>query len=166
MTSLNNISLHQLPAKLKLLLLLTVVNLTVGVGIGLYYVANTTELTPAGTAEHFSGSEIDAEFNIPEKYPKPVSELLTTTHNHILSLTLIFLVIGGIFYFNSSISGRMKTFLIAEPFISILTTFGGIWLIRFVHPAFVYLVIPSGILMYICYFIMAGVLLYELGLKK
>ena len=158
MTSLNNISLHQLPAKLKLLLLLTVVNLTVGVGIGLYYVANTTELTPAGTAEHFSGSEIDAEFNIPEKYPKPVSELLTTTHNHILSLTLIFLVIGGIFYFTSSISGR--------PFISILSTFGGIWLIRFVHPAFVYLVIPSGILMYICYFIMAGVLLYELGLKK
>ena len=166
MTSLNNILLHQLPAKLKLLLLLTVVNLTVGVGIGLYYVANTTELTPTGTAEHFSGSEIDAEFDIPEKYPKPVSELLITTHNHILSLSLIFLVIGGIFYFNSSISSGMKTFLIAEPFISIITTFGGIWLMRFVHPAFVYLVIPSGILMYGCYFVMAGVLLYELGLKK
>ena len=166
MTSLNNILLHQLPAKFKLLLLLTVVNLTVGVGIGLYYVANTTELTPAGTTEHFSGSEIDAEFDIPEKYPKPVSELLTTTHNHILSLTLIFLVIGGIFYFNSIISGGMKTFLIAEPFISILITFGGIWLIRFVHSAFVYLVITSGILMYTCYFVMAGVLFYELGLKK
>ena len=166
MTSLNNILLHQLPVKLKLLLLLTVVNLTVGVGIGLYYVANTTELTPAGTAEHFSGSEIDAEFAIPEKYPKPVSELLITTHNHILSLTLIFLVIGGIFYFNSSITGGLKTILIAELFISILTTFGGIWIIRFVHPAFSYLVIISGILMYGCYFIMAGVLLYELGLKK
>ena len=166
MTSLNNILLHQLPAKLKLLLLLTVVNLTVGVGIGLYYVANTTELSPAGTAEHFSGSEIDTEFNIPEKYPKPISELLITTHNHILSLTLIFLVIGGIFYFNSTITGGLKTFLIAEPFISILTTFGGIWLIRFVHPTYVYLVIPSGILMYTCYFIMAGLLFYELGLKK
>ena len=165
MTSLNNISLHQLPAKLKLLLLLTVVNLTVGVGIGLYYVANTTQLSPDGTTEHFSGSEVESDFDIPEKYPKPVSELLTTTHNHILSLTLIFLVIGGIFYFNTSISGRMKTFLIAEPFISIITTFGGIWLMRFVHPAFVYLVIPSGILMYGCYFIMAGVLLYELRLK-
>ena len=165
MTSLNNISLHQLPAKLKLLLLLTVVNLTVGVGIGLYYVANTTQLSPDGTTEHFSGSEVESDFDIPEKYPKPVSELLTTTHNHILSLTLIFLVIGGIFYFNTSIGGRMKTFLIAEPFISIITTFGGIWLMRFVHPAFVYLVIPSGILMYGCYFIMAGVLLYELRLK-
>lgn len=166
MDNISKISLYQLPKGIKILLLLTVLNLTFGVSIGLYYVANTTQLSPAGTTEHFSGSEIDAEFNIPEKYPKPVSELLITTHNHILSLTLIFLVIGGIFYFNSSISGRMKTFLIAEPFISIITTFGGIWLMRFVHPAFVYLVIPSGILMYTCYFIMAGVLFYELGFKK
>ena len=166
MDSISKIRLQQLPIKIKLLLFFTVLNLTFGVSIGLYYVANTTQLSPAGTTEHFSGSEIDAEFDIPEKYPKPVSELLTTTHNHILSLTLIFLVIGGIFYFTSSISGRMKTFLIAEPFISILTTFGGIWLIRFVHPAFSYLVIISGILMYGCYFTMAGVLLYELGLKK
>ncbi len=166
MDNISKISLYQLPKGIKILLLLTVLNLTFGVSIGLYYVANTTQLSPAGTTEHFSGSEIDAEFNIPEKYPKPVSELLITTHNHILSLTLIFLVIGGIFYFNSSISGGMKTFLIAEPFISIITTFGGIWLMRFVHPAFVYLVIPSGILMYTCYFIMAGVLFYELGFKK
>ena len=166
MDRISKIRLQQLPAQIKLLLFFTVLNLTFGVSIGLYYVAITTQLSPAGTTEHFSGSEIDAEFDIPEKYPKPVLELLTTTHNHILSLTLIFLVIGGIFYFNSSISGRMKTFLIAEPFISILITFGGIWLIRFVHPAFSYLVIISGILMYGCYFIMAGVLLYELGLKK
>ena len=166
MDNISKISLYQLPKGIKILLLLTVLNLTFGVSIGLYYVANTTQLSPAGTTEHFSGSEIDAEFNIPEKYPKPVSELLITTHNHILSLTLIFLVIGGIFYFNSSISGGMKTFLIAEPFISIITTFGGIWLMRFVHPAFVYLVIPSGILMYTCYFIMAGVLFYEWGFKK
>jgi hypothetical protein len=166
MDRISKIRLQQLPAKIKLLLFFTVLNLTFGVSIGLYYVANTTQLSPAGTTEHFSGSEIDAEFDIPEKYPKPVSELLITTHNHILSLTLIFLVIGGIFYFNSSITGGLKTFLIAEPFVSILTTFGGIWLIRFVHPAFSYLVIISGILMYGCYFTMAGVLLYELGLKK
>ena len=166
MDSISKIRLQQLPIKIKLLLFFTVLNLTFGVSIGLYYVANTTQLSPAGTTEHFSGSEIDAEFDIPEKYPKPVSELLITTHNHIISLTLIFLVIGGIFYFNSSITGGLKTILIAEPFVSILTTFGGIWLIRFVHPAFSYLVIISGILMYGCYFIMAGVLLYELGLKK
>ena len=166
MDSISKIRLQQLPAKIRLLLFFTVLNLTFGVSIGLYYVSNTTQLSPAGTAEHFGGSEIDTEFAILEKYPKPVSELLITTHNHIISMTFIFLIIGGIFYFNSIITGIWKTFLIAEPFISILITFSGIWLIRFVHHAFSYLVIISGILMYGCYFIMAGVLLYEFRLKK
>lgn len=160
------LKLYQLPGKLKVLLFLVVFNITAGVAVGLYYVANTTHLSPAGTSEHFSGSSIEDEFDIPEKYPKPVSELLTTTHNHIISMTFIFLVIGAIFYFNSTITGPWKIFLIAEPFFSILTTFGGIWLIRFVHPCFAYLVIPSGILLYTCYFVMAGVLFFELGWKK
>ena len=166
MEKLTKIRLYQLPSKFKLLLLLTVINLTAGVGIGLYYVANTTQLSPEGTTEHFSGSEINEEFDIPEKYPKPISELLTTTHNHIISMTFIFFILGGIFYFNSIITGFWKSFIIAEPFISIITTFGGLWLMRFCHPAFVYLVIPSGILMYLCFFAMAGINIYELTLKK
>ncbi|MBC8256016.1 MAG: hypothetical protein H8E85_01745 [Candidatus Marinimicrobia bacterium] len=166
MDNISKISLYQLPKGIKLLLMLTVLNLTVGVGIGLYYVANTTHLSPEGTTEQFRGSTVEDEFDIPEKFPKPISELLTTTHNHIISMTFIFFIIGGIFYFNSIISGFWRTFFIAEPFFSILTTFGGIWLIRFIHPAYAFLVIPSGILMYLCYFIMAGILLYELGLKK
>ena len=166
MENISTISLYQLPKGIKLLLILTVLNLTVGVGIGLYYVANTTHLSPEGTTEQFRGSEVDNNFDIPEKFPKPISELLTTTHNHIISMTFIFFIMGGIFYFNSIITGFWKTFFLAEPFISIITTFGGIWLIRFVHPAFAYLVMVSGILMYLSFFLMAGVLLYELGLKK
>ncbi|HJM84920.1 MAG TPA: hypothetical protein QGI69_06590, partial [Candidatus Marinimicrobia bacterium] len=107
--------------------MLTVLNLTVGVGIGLYYVSNTTHLSPEGTAEQFRGSSVDNNFDIPEKFPKPTSELLTTTHNHIISMTFIFFIMGGIFYFNSIITGFWKSFFIAEPFFSILATFGGIW---------------------------------------
>ena len=160
------IRLYTLPTPLRWLLFLTVFNITVGTGVGLYYVAQTTHLSPEGTTEQFSGSNTETDFDIPEKYPKPVSELLTTTHNHILSLTLISLILGGIFFFNSTISGSIKSFLILEPFISILLTFGGIWLVRFIQPLFVYVVMLSGILMYSCYFIMAGVILYELGWKK
>ena len=166
MDNILKIKLYQLPKGIKLLLLLTVLNLMVGVGVGLYYVANTTHLSPEGTSEQFRGSILEDEFDIPEKFPKPIAELLTTTHNHIISMTFIFFIMGGIFYFNSIIPGFWKTFFIAEPFFSILTTFGGIWLIRFVHPSFAYLVMVSGILMYLSFFIMAGVLLYELGLKK
>ena len=166
MDNISKIKLHQLPRAIKLLLMLTVLNLTVGVGIGLYYVSNTTHLSPEGTAEQFRGSSVDNNFDIPEKFPKPISELLTTTHNHIISMTFIFFIMGGIFYFNSIITGFWKRFFIAEPFFSIFATFGGIWLIRFSHSSFSYLVMVSGILMYLSFFIMAWTIIYELSSKK
>jgi len=166
MDNISIIKLYQLPRAIKLLLMLTVLNLTVGVGIGLYYVSNTTHLSPEGTAEQFRGSSVDNNFDIPEKFPKPISELLTTTHNHIISMTFIFFIMGGIFFFNSIITGFWKSFFIAEPFFSILATFGGIWLIRFIHSSFSYLVMVSGILMYLSFFIMAGTIIYELSSKK
>ncbi|MDP6134330.1 MAG: hypothetical protein QF856_07015 [Candidatus Marinimicrobia bacterium] len=166
MDNISKIKLYQLPRAIKLLLMLTVLNLTVGVGIGLYYVSNTTHLSPEGTAEQFRGSSVDNNFDIPEKFPKPTSELLTTTHNHIISMTFIFFIMGGIFYFNSIITGFWKSFFIAEPFFSILATFGGIWFIRFIHSSFSYLVMVSGVLMYLSFFIMAGTIIYELSRKK
>ena len=158
--------LHQFPGKIKLILFWIVVNITCGVSIGLFYVAETTNLSTIGTKEHFAGSEVNNEFDIPDKYPKPISELLTTTHNHILSLTFVFIIMGCIFYFSSIFSETIKSIIILEPFLSILTTFGGIWLVSFGYPFFVYLIMLSGILMYICFFIMAGSILYELALKK
>ena len=166
MENISITKLHQSPKPIKLLLMLTVLNLTAGVGIGIYYVSNTTHLSLEGTAEQFRGSSIDNNFDIPEKFPKPISELLTTTHNHIISMTFIFFIMGGIFYFNSVITEFWNTFFIAEPFFSILATFGGIWLIRFIHPSFSYLVMASGILMYLSFFIMAGTIIYELSIKK
>ena len=166
MENISKIKLYQLPRAIKILLMLTVLNLTAGVSIGLYYVSNTTHLSLVGTAEQFRGSSVDNNFDIPEKFPKPISELLTTTHNHIISMTFIFFIMGGIFYFNSIITGFWKSFFIAEPFFSIITTFGGIWLIRFIHSSFSYLVMVSGILMYLSFFIMAGTIIYELSSKK
>ena len=126
----------------------------------------TTQYSPSGTSEHFAGSMISDDFDIPDKYPKPFSELLNTTHTHVLSMTFIFIITGGIFFFNSIITGSIKTFLIVEPFISIIVTFGGIWLVRFIHPGFSYLVILSGILMYLSFIIMASTIFYELSIKS
>ena len=159
MENLLSIRLYEFPRKLKFLCFITVMNLTIGVGVGLYYVFQTTQLTANGTEEHYRGSIINDDFEIPEKYPKPTSELLNTTHTHILSMTFIFVILGSIFYFNSILTGFVKTFLIIEPFISILTTFGGIWLVRYLHPGFSYLIIVSGLLM-------VAVILYELAIKR
>ena len=157
--------LYQFPAKVKCLCFFILLNLTIGVGVGLYYVDYTTNLTTSGTSEHFSGSIVNDEFDIPDKYPKPISELLNTTHTHVISMTFIFIIVGAIFFFNSIITGILKTILIIEPFISIIITFGGIWLIRFSHMGFSYLVILSGVLMYLSFFIMAFTIFYELIIK-
>ena len=157
--------LYEFPRKLKLLCFITVFNLTIGVGVGLFYIGYTMLYSPSGTSEHFAGSQVSDDFDIPDKYPKPFSELLNTTHTHVISMTFIFIITGGIFFFNSIITGSIKTFLIVEPFISIIVTFGGIWLVRFIHPGFSYLIILSGILMYLSFFIMASTIFYELSIK-
>ena len=47
-----------------------------------------------------------------------------------------------------------------------IITFLSLWLIRFINTSFAYLVILSSTLMYLCWFVMIGVAMYELILKK
>ena len=88
--------------------------------------------------------------------------MLMTTHNHIISFAMIFGMIGLLFYFNSIITGMWKFVLMVEPLITTLITFGSIWGIRFIAPEFAYITMISGILMYLTYYIMVGIMLYEL----
>ena len=159
-------SLHKLDLTLKRFLLAYISVLTIGVMLGLLYVRTNTSFSLNGTVERFNGSSVDDEFSVPENYPKPISELLMTTHNHIIGFSFIFFSIGMIFYFNSTIIGVFKNILLFEPFLSILLTFGSIWGMRFIDDLFVYLLFISSTIMYLSYFIMAGVSAYELLFKK
>jgi len=161
--------LFEFDKTLKNFLIAILFVLTTGLGTGLIYLSYTTNYTPKGTAERFNGTKIEQEindFDIPENYPKPISEMLLTTHNHILGFSFIFFITGLIFYFNSVITGFWKSFLLIEPIISIVITFGSIWLIRYVHEDFVYLTILSSTILYLSFFIMAVVSAYELKFKK
>jgi len=159
-----NKNLRTIDKSLKIFLSIYIIVITIGVTIGLSFVRLTTSMTPKGTIERFKGSEDveNSDFEIKENYPKPISEMLLTTHNHILGLSFIFLSIGLIFYFNSIIKGFWKTILMIEPLISVVVSFGSIWLMRFVHQDFVYLTIISAILMYLSFYIMAFVSLLDL----
>lgn len=160
--------LYQLDSNLKNYLALFIVVLTIGILVGLIYLNFTTGMSPAGTTERWNGSTTKSEmdFEIAENYPKSISEMLVTTHTHIISFALIFGIVGFIFNFNSIVKGYWKKFLMLEPMISIPVTFSSIWLMRFVHESFVYLAILSAVLMYTSYFIVVGVSLYELLFKK
>ena len=163
-----DIKLFTLDKTLKLFLLALVIVLTLGVTLGIVYLNYTTSMTPTGTIERYNGSEkgeLD-EFEIVESYPKQISEMLLTTHTHIISFALIFGLMGIIFYFNSIVDGFWKNFLLIEPLVSTVITFSSIWGIRYIHEAFVYITIISATLMYLSFYVMSLVIFYELAFKK
>ena len=123
-------------------------------------------MSPAGASEHYSGSAVSGDLDIPEKYPKSVESMLLTTHTHVISFAMIFLVLGSIFSLNSLIKGSLKTFVIIEPFITVLGTFGSIWGMRYLSSVYSYLSIIFGVMTYFTFYFMVGVVLYDLILKK
>lgn len=164
-----NYNLFEFDLTLKKFLIAIIIVLSTGVVTGLIYLNYTTNYSPKGATQRFNGSselDISDEFDIPENYPKPIPEMLITTHNHILGFSFIFFIMGMIFYFNSIINGYWKTFFLIEPTISIVITFGSIWLMRYVDSNFVYLTVLSSTLLYLSFFIMAGVSIYELKFKR
>ena len=159
-------TLNQLSSSVRYFLLAFIVCLTIGVTVGLVYVWKTTSMSPAGASEHYSGSVASGDLDIPEKYPKSVESMLLTTHTHVISFAMIFLVLGGIFSLNSLIKGSLKTFVIIEPFITVLGTFGSIWGMRYLSSVYSYLSIIFGVMTYFTFYFMVGVVLYDLILKK
>ena len=146
---------------LRLFLTAFLVVLSIGYAIGLFFVEHTTSLSSQGIQEQFLGSA-NLETIQEMQYAKSANEMYVFLHNHILSLSLVFFALGGIFYFSSLVSDGVKKFLIVEPFIAVVTTFGGIVLIRFVSPLFSWLVLLSGVSLFVCYCVMGYLILREL----
>ena len=92
--------------------------------------------------------------------------MIQTTHEHVNSFAIISLALGLIFYFNSIIGGKIKSFIMIEPFVSTIITFLSLWLIRYLDISFAYLVIISSVLMYLCWYAMIFISLYDLISKK
>ncbi len=164
----NKISLSQLEKPLRIFLFAFVLVLTTAVITGIIYLYTKTSLTPKGALVNYNGDEVKEgdEIGIPENYPKPINELLLTTHNHLFGFAFIFFSLGGIFYFSSVVKGFWKAFLMTEPLFSAIITWGSLWLMRFVHPGFVWLTAMSSVILYLSFFIMVGIVSYELLFKK
>ena len=160
------LKLYRFNKPLKRFLTFFLITLTCGMIIGLVYLNHTTNLSANGTINRISGSQEEAGFDIPDYYPKPISELLVTTHNHIIGFALIFFMIGGLFYFNTIVNGFWKNFIMIEPLISVLVTFGSIWGLRFISTDFIYITLVSSTLIYASYFVMVFIILYEVNFKK
>src|SRR5438105_3643506 len=91
--------------------------------------------------------------------------LIQTSHTHLFGQTLIAGLLGLIFLL-SSLGERLKSVILALPFVGTLIDIGGMWLTRFVWAPLSVLVIAGGSLFALGYTLITLIALYELWLKK
>ncbi|MDT0295082.1 hypothetical protein ACFQ3R_04530 [Mesonia ostreae] len=137
--------IFRLPKEVKLLIGAFLVVLSVGYFTGLTFVNDTTENHPQGIQENYLGNEEDLEAEV-MKFKKTEREMLTIIHTHILSMSVIFFLLGGLVSITKS-NKNLKKALMIEPLLSILLTFGGIYLMWTGLHWMRYVVVVSGILM-------------------
>ena len=153
--------ISQFPKEVKGLILAFIICLSIGFYAGIRFVNDTSNSNPQGIEERYLGNESDEAATV-MKFKKSKGEVMTMVHNHILSLSVIFFLLGGLVA-TTNISKKLKSFLMIEPFVSILCTFGGIYFMWSGILWIKYVIMVSGILMTISFtlsvfFILKGIL--------
>ncbi|MFN0729499.1 hypothetical protein [Polaribacter gochangensis] len=155
-------SISQFPKEVKGLIIAFIITLSIGFYAGIRFVDETSNSNPTGIEERYLGNENDEDATV-MKFKKSNQEVMTLVHNHILSLSVIFFLLGGIVA-TTRINKKLKAFLMIEPFVSILCTFGGIYFMWAGILWMKYVIMISGILMTISFtasvfFILKGLLI-------
>ena len=137
-----------------------VVVLSIGYFTGLLFVKTTSTANPNGIEEHYLGNEADEEALV-MKFKKSDKEMLSIVHSHILSMSLIFFLLGGILA-TTKLNSTLKKVLMIEPFLSVVLTFGGIYFLWKGVLWMKYIVMISGTLMTLSYTLSALIILYQI----
>ena len=156
----HNFRLRQLPKYARMACLAFILTLSVGYFTGLAFVFQTESNTAVGMEENYNGNE-DRPEEMVMKFKKSQREMLTIVHTHILSISLIFFSAGVLLFF-SSVPKRLKSFLLVEPYVSLIVTFGGIYLLWYGIGFVAYVVLVSGVLMTLTYVATVVFILNEL----
>ena len=159
-----NGSLQTLPKDVKLLIGVFIIVLSIGFYTGLLFVGETSSVNPNGIEEQYLGNEADEDAGV-MKFKKSDKEMLALVHNHVLSMAIIFFLVGLILY-TTKLNKKLKLFLMIEPFISVILTFGGLYLLWKGMIWMKYIVIFSGSLMVLCYTISVIIILKQLLQNK
>ena len=150
--------------ELKLLIGAFIIVLSIGFFTGLLFVGETSSANPNGIEEQYLGNESDEDAEI-MKFKKSDQEMLTLVHNHILSMSIIFFLVGMILS-TTMLNKKLKLFLMIEPFASVLLTFGGIYLLWKGLLWMKYVVMISGTLMTLTYSLSVIIILIQLFKNK
>jgi len=151
--------IYTFPKELKFLIAAFIIVLSIGFYSGLLFVGETSTANPNGIEEQYLGNEFNEEANV-MKFKKSEQEMLTLVHNHILSMSVIFFLVGLILT-TTKLSKKLKLFLIIEPFLSIILTFGGLYLLWTGLLWMKYIVMISGLLMTLTFTLSVLIILYQ-----
>jgi len=186
-SDVDRVTLGTLPSLMRKIAFWLLVCLTIGYTTGLAFVLHTTGITPTGVTERYRGNQPNddpdsiaatttdgpvafdgapAEDGGELMFEKSYAEMLNITHTHILSMATFFALTTAIFAMTSIPSRRTKTFLIVEPFVAMVTSFCAMWLMRYVHPTFAYVLMISSASMAICFYVMVTFSLRELTTRR
>jgi hypothetical protein len=152
--------IHQFPKEIKTLILVFIGVLSIGFYGGISFVNNTTSMSANGVETNYLGNEDDEDAEI-MKFKKNEREILTLVHGHILSMSVIFFLLALILS-TTSINKKLKYFLMIEPFLSILLTFGGIYLLWSGITWFKYIIVISGIFMTLSFLLTTFSIAYQI----
>lgn len=148
------------PKELKLLIAAFIVVLSIGFYTGLLFVSETSSNSPEGIEEQYLGNEEDLDANV-MKFKKNEQQMLTLVHGHILSMSIIFFL-TGLILLTTRLNLKFKLFLLIEPFVSIILTFGGLYLLWKGLLWVKYVVMFSGMLMTLSYSLAIFIILKQL----
>lgn len=156
--------LQTLPREIRIFIAAFVVVLSAGFYTGLMFVNETETMDPQGIEENYLGNEEDEETAV-LKFRKSAHEMLTIIHTHILSMSMIFFLLGILVWLCSLPTG-LKLFLTVEPFFSVIATFGGIYFLWAGFLWMKYIVVVSGIFMTATFVASSLIVLYQLTLRN
>jgi hypothetical protein len=155
--------IHTWAKELKLLVGTFIVVLSIGFYSGLSFVGETSSFSSKGIQENYLGNE-DNEDAKEMKFKKTDRHMLSVIHSHILSMSIIFFLVA-VLVFHVEFNLGLKKFLMIEPLLSVVATFGGIYFLWKGILWMKYIVMLSGFLMTLSYSLAIVLILWGLTKK-
>ena len=156
-------SITKFPRDVKILTAVFLAVLSIGFLSALQFVNLTTSASPSGVEQNYLGNEEDLEA-VELKFKKSEKQMLNIIHTHILSMSIIFFSLGLLVAL-TPIRGFWRKLLLFEPLLSVLLTFGSIYLLWQGITSMKYVTMVSGFLMTFSFVASVVVIFYWLFRK-
>jgi hypothetical protein len=148
------VRLRNLPGYVRAPIIAFILVGLVGYAAGLVFVSYTTGMRSAGISDHYSGNEEELKFG------KSTAEMLNIVHSHLLGMGVLFFAVALLFVCGDS-GAKWKAFWSTETLLSLLSTFGSLWLIAIGIKWAVWIIFPSSLLMVCGYGIMSATVIWN-----